>query len=420
MLLPDRPASLKWAGDFTLPRFRAKLANQYLLHPDVAPGYEELYRSDLGERTINRKDHAASFADFSQSLRTNAGSTLARSSSQALVSSSPWGTSTFSLTQMGRSSSGASLSLADMRTDSTSSLPTLGRSSSVPTIGLRRIEAQPAAARLGRTVSMDKSMARGQGGAPTSPMSPEDRKDKEKELNSEAMSRRLWAATHGSEIHIRECIEARIEDPSISLKACAVPGIQKALKGGAKLDWRNDEWDGATLLLKAVRTNGFALVEYVMAIGADPLILDKSGRGVFHWCSIVGDPVVMEFLLNSISDQQVLKTNIDLPDSGGDTPLHLASYHGHLPIIRLLMRYKVDVGQPNAMGYSALDLAEAKRMWHIVHYLSEYKNQDEDKSGELDKVRNLVRTCNLTRANELKSIAALNPKPKPKAAAKKK
>jgi len=261
---------------------------------------------------------------------------------------------------------------------------------------------------------MEKTLSLGDK-VPTSPMSGDDKREKEKEMNSEAMSRRLWAAAHGSEIHIKEYIELRVDDPSLQLKTCPVPGIQKALKGGAKIDWQNDEWDGATLLLKAVRTNSDALAEYVLAIGADPTILDKSGRGVFHWTAIEGNPAMMEFLLSSIPNPQ-----IQTPDNGGDTPLHLAAYQGHLPIIRLLIRYKVDPMQPNALGYNAIDLAEARRMWHIAHYLNENKHQEDDRTAEDFQVRNLVRPCNLYRANELRDIAALNPKPKPKAAAKKK
>lgn len=387
MLLADRAASLKWSGDYTLNRYRAKLANQYMLHPDVAPGYEELYRSDLGERTISRKDFSSSNSSLS----------LAGTMATQLGASSR--------TSLGRSQSGTYLT--DLGSGSSiSSLPALSRSSSVPTLGLRRMQAQPAAARLGMTVSKSGS---------TSMASVEDRKEKEKELNSESMSRRLWAAAHGSEIHIREFIELRKDDPALQLKTCPVPGMQKAIKAGGKLDWRNDEWDGATLLLKAVRTDSQALVEYVMAIGADVSVLDKSGRGVFHWTAIGGNPAVMEFLLNSTPDPQ-----LQTPDSGGDTPLHLASYHGHLPIIRLLIRHKVDPMVPNALGFNAIDLAEARRMWHISHYLSEQKHQEEDKNEPDFQVRNLVRPCNLYRANELRNIAALNPKPKPKAAAKKK
>lgn len=404
MLLPDRPAMLKWSGDFTLPRFRAKLANQYLLHPETAPGYEECYRSDLGERTISRKDLI--LPDFT--LRSTTSSPLALGGTLA----TQFGAS--SLTGLPRSSSGASLAGL---TNTSSSLPGLGRSSSVPTLGLHRLEAQPAAARLGRTVAMERMRA--QEKMPISPMSPDDKKEKEKELASELMSKRLWAAAHGSEIHIKECIDLRKTDPAISLKTAVVPQMQKYLKAGGKLDWRNDEWDGATLLLKAVRTNSLSLAEYVLAIGADATVLDKSGRGVFHWASMEGNPGMMELLLANVAEPQQL---LQVPDNGGDTPLHLAAYHGHLPIIRLLVRQKVDATQLNALGYSAIDLAEARRMWHIAHYLTEQKNQEEDKIQEDSEfqVRNLVRPCNLYRANELRDLAALNPKPKPKAAAKKK
>lgn len=406
MLLADRAASLKWSGDFTIPRFRAKLAKQYLHHPDVAPGYEELYRSDLGERTISRKEYASSFSDFGRSLRSTASPTSPLSLGGTMA------TQLGNYSAMSRSSSGAAL--ADMRTNSsTGSLPGLGQSCSVPTLGLRRIEAQPAAARLGRTVAMDRM--KNQERSSTAVMSPEDRKEKEKEQNSEAMSRKLWAAAHGGEIHIKEFIELRKEDPALQLRTCAVPGMQKALKGGAKIDWKNDEWDGATLLLKAVRTDSMALAEYVVAMGADTTVIDKSGRSAFHWAAMEGNPTMLEFLLGCTADP-----NLQNPDSGGDTPLHLAAYHGHLPIIRLLIREKVDPTQLNALGFNAVDLAEARRMWHIAHYLSEQKHQEEDKATEDFQVRNLVRPCTLSRANELKALAALNPKPKPKAAPKKK
>lgn len=380
----EKSSSLKWSGDFSLPRFRAKLANQFNLHPDVAPGYDDLYLSYLGARTIVRKDYA--------------------SSSPSLAGSG--------MSSMARSGSGTSLSRLGSDA-SASSLPGLGRSSSVPTLGLRRMEVHPAVVRLGKNAMMDKT------GKPaiTGGSSPEEKKEREKELNSEAMSRRLWAAAHGSEIHIREYIELRKDDPAISLKGCPVPGMQKALKSGAKLDWKNDEWDGATLLIKAIRSDSAGLVEYLLAIGADPLVIDKSGRSVFHWASMIGNPDVMELLLNAIPDPTA---QVQAPDSGGDTPLHLAAYHGHLPVIRLLVRQKVDPLQPNTMGYSAIELAEARRMWHIAHYLMEQKNQQEDQNDEDFQIRKLVRPCNLYRADELRGIAELNPKPKAKAAAKKK
>lgn len=412
----DRPATLKWTGDFTLNRYRAKLANQYLLHPDVAPGYEELYRSDLGERTISRKEFASSplGGSFGNSMRSGAGSPL----SGTMLSGSLGGT-------MGRSSSGAQL--ADMRTNtSTGSLPSLGHSSSVPTLGLRRMESHPSTATLGQMVKQDKEPKRG-----ISQMSPEERKEREKEQQVEAMSRKMWSAIHGS----KECMGEYLRDseaelflggalvhplPVAILKPLPCPGFQRALKGGGKLDWQNPEWDGATLLLKVVRTNELLLADYLMAIGADPMIPDKSGRNVFHWCAIEGNPAMLDLFLTAIGTN-LPEGKLEEKDKGGDAPLHLAAYHGHLPIVRLLIRKQVDPFVLNDLGYSATDLAEAKRMWHIAQYLNEQKQQEEDKDTQDFKVRNFVRPCNLSRADELAAIEKLNPKkPKAKAAPKKK
>jgi hypothetical protein len=417
MLLADRSASLKWSGDFTLPRFRAKLANQYSLHPEVSPGYDEFYRSDLQKTTITRRDLAATLGDCAYALRSSASSPLGGTAGTGTLSRTQLGASNgpFNLTALGgtmtRSSSGAGI--LDRADSSLGLQSSLGRSSSVPTLGLRRMEALPAAARLAKTAVLEK--VRNQDRAPTSPMSPEDRKEKDKEQKIIDESRRLWSAAHGSELHIKGEIDKRNNGEDIQLRSIAVPGMTKALRNGAKLDWKNEEWDGATLLLKAVRTNSQALAEYLLAVGADGTVVDNSGRGVFHWAAMDGNPAMMEFLLHAIGDPQ-----IQAPDNGGDTPLHLAAYHGHLPIIRLLIREKVDVTQRNSLGFDALELAEARRMWHVAHYLNESKYQEEDKTTEDFQVRNLVRPCNVGRANELRVIAALNPKAKPKAAAKKK
>jgi len=410
MLHPDRKANLKWQGDFTLPRFRAKLANRYLLHPGLAPGYEEQYRSDLGDRTIARKEYSTSY-DFSASSSTKILTPLGGTNTQLGDSRGS------TLTQWGRSSK-SSLGAAGSSS--------LGRSSSVPVIGLRRMEAQPAAARLAKTAS-SSSLAKTQERMPTSPTSADDKKEKEKEMAMEAACRRLWAAAHGCELNIKEFIDLRVDDPSMQLKTCPVPGITKSLKQGAKLDWRNPEWDGATLFLKAVRTDAIGLAEYLLSVGGsagatnvDPLVLDNSGRGAFHWAAMGGNPAMMEFLLKApnITNVSGWESHIQAPDNGGDTPIHLASYYGHLSIVRLLTHAKVDPHQENDGGYSASDLSEARKMWHIGHYLSEKKQQKEDIETDKFEVRNLVRPCNLARANELRDIAALNPKPKPKAAAK--
>lgn len=300
--------------------------------------------------------------------------------------------------------------MASFNLSSFKNLPVLTRSESVPTIGLNRAEAQ---SRLTRT----SSSGRLNGGSPASPTA-DEKKEREKELNAEAASRRLWAAAHGCEVYMKEYGELRKEDPSIKMAACPVPMISKALKQGAKLDWRNPEWDGGTLLLKAVRTDSLLLAEYLISVGADPLVLDNSGRGVFHWAAMTGNPALLEYLMGAVP--QPVEPHINLKDSGGDSPLHLGAYYGHLPIVRQLVFGKADPKQENEQNFSPAELAEVRRMWHVVTYLTESKLQKEDEEcpKEEFKIRNLTRTCNLSRANALNEIAKLNPKPKPKANAK--
>eukprot|EP00439_Symbiodinium_sp_Y106_P021754 s411_g2.t1 len=62
-LQSHRPATrpmLKWSGDYSLPRLRAKLATTGAGTEQTEPDYAEVYRPDLGQSTILRKDLACS------------------------------------------------------------------------------------------------------------------------------------------------------------------------------------------------------------------------------------------------------------------------------------------------------------------------------------------------------------------------
>merc|ERR1719321_552769 len=99
----------------------------------------------------------------------------------------------------------------------------------------------------------------------------------------ESASRRLWRAAHGSGHYIKEAIEAAAEDPKgPNLKTAQVPGMQKALKEGAKLDWRNHEWNGATLFIKCARFGDDTLLMYLEALGVDKFMVDWSNRSALH------------------------------------------------------------------------------------------------------------------------------------------
>merc|ERR1719311_895752 len=63
---------------------------------------------------------------------------------------------------------------------------------------------------------------------------------------------------------------------------------------------------------------------------------------------------------------------------GGDSPLHLAAYHGHLVVVRLLVRKGADPAMENGGGFTPQQLAESRRMWPVVNYLTNYRHQQLD------------------------------------------
>ncbi|CAE7205874.1 ACAP2 [Symbiodinium natans] len=190
------------------------------------------------------------------------------------------------------------------------------------------------------------------------------------------------------------------------------PSVKKALKTGAKIDWRNPEWDGATLLLRAARTGSLELAMFCLSQAANISERDNSGRGVLHWTALSGNNSLMQYLLTEYREQ----LNVAQEDGGGDSPLHLGAYAGHLGVVRLLLR--ADAKETtNAGGFTPTQLAEAKRMWHVVRHLRENHNDDmvkerlghilrhnktEEAEEESVSLRELVfRPCDIDKADQL-------------------
>lgn len=460
---------LKWSGDFTLPRLRARLANKYLLHPDVEPDYEEVYRTDLSQTSIVRKDasdaHQAwpdgSSPSWRQSLGQNGSwaSTGSRTPAGSLASPAGAGRSGRKPSLVGGRNGSLTGSLAGSQSGSSLRQGTwrkeeghgLRKNSSMPSLGIRRVDRMPALVHpsppgmqlgpapgrqlpaQGQQWQLSSQSLTSAVDSTTLPGSPtaaggDDKKEAEKEKQVIAASRDLWTQAIGGVFHITEQIlllehageqdffkalaaHPALEDPQKFL-------MKRALKAGAKVDWRNPEWDGATLLLKAVRTNCQPLALYLISQGADPSLTDYAGRGVLHWAAAGGHAEMMLFFLTNFRD---LPT--DIPDAAHDTPLHLAAFNGHLTVVRLLVALgKANVQLQNGGGFTPIQLATARRMWHVERYLSNPRQQEEDVTragnGTLE-VRELVRrarppsppvvrsfgglvlSCDLERANEV-------------------
>lgn len=353
---------LRWGGDYTLPRFRAKLAEKNNIDPLVEPNYEEIYRPELGGRTIVR--------------RVGSGMLSASASSGSLR----------------HSSSAPSIHKAQAN----STLPQLFHDASLPKLGVRRMDA----------FSRSRPGPRPQD-VPTSPQNDQERKEAEMAMKVRDASKELWRAMNGAEEQIKEQVYR-----GGPLNAIQPAFVERALKQypPADLDWRNDEWNGMTLLLKEIRMGHLAVVMWLLERKADHTVVDNSGRGALHWAAFEGQTKIMDYLLKNrpieveknevVNDPlsfhvqffqedwvektsysrgaAVIQTVLNVPDSiaadmskiehtvfkadvGGDTPLHLASYAGHLQIVRLLVGAKADAHLKNAGGFTPLDLCVARK-----------------------------------------------------------
>lgn len=409
---------LKWSGDFTLPRFRAKLAEKYSFHPDVEPEYGEFYRPDLGATIVSRKGPGPASTWSGPGGFYPGGTFQSSASTGALRKTGGSGPNDTFLTATGGSAqfrrSWQSSSAKELR---------MNRTLSVPALGSRRLDRAPAslqplpcsdllavqgfsstgagpdagrrygysgfaaggASVLGSMPSTPAACASPTAGmVPSSPTSAEEKKELEKEKQAENASRRLWSCVSASECTVKKELEAvkaeadkdgeLTEQQQISrLGKRPIESIRLIIKQGAKLEWRNEDWDGATLLLKAVRTDALELTMYLLGLGADQMAVDNQGRGILHWAAIQGIPGMVSLILNSCPDLPTSEV-----DFSGDSPLHLAAYQGHLVVVRLLVRKGADPAVENGGGFTPQQLAASRRMWPVVSYLANYRHQQLD------------------------------------------
>lgn len=394
---------LKWSGDYSVPRLRAKLATDGAAGgmQNAEPEYAEVYRADLGQSTILRKVSPEFHAAV---METGGLEAFARSSGFRdkgyLKSNSMTFNSTFNQTRMSRT--------------------VLSRS--VPTLGSRQVFKEPASThKFPPTwhVRSTPSLAPLEKSGYSYTKSAEDAKEKQ----LEAACKKLWVAVHGAEYEIRQLVRDEQKEGGANQAMLGrlnksmgnFPSIQKALKAGAKIDWHNPEWDGATLLIRAARTSSMELAVLCLALSANMQEKDNMGRGVQHWASLCGAVKLMEYLLTAYPE-----LDLALPDSAGDSPLHLAAYSGHLGTVRLLLRQSVKE-TPNALGFSPTQLAESRRMWHVCRFLREYQSgegvkdrlahilryldKEEDAAAETPLRELALRPCELRRADLLLELA---------------
>ena len=135
---------------------------------------------------------------------------------------------------------------------------------------------------------------------------------------------------------------------------------------GADIDVRG--YHGRTLLFGASARGHPEIVQWLLHRGADPNLSSKRDGywTALHWVAAqVDNPIVTQMLLQHNADPNI-------QDSGGETPLHLASSRGESGVTQLLLEHGVDVNARRKDGATPLHLASSCGWLEVARLLIEH------------------------------------------------
>jgi len=119
---------------------------------------------------------------------------------------------------------------------------------------------------------------------------------------------------------------------------------------------------GAPPLIWAVRTGNRAGVEFLLDMGADVNLGDRSGRGALHAAVSAGRVELLRILLYAGADPQGR-------DERGQTPLHLAADAGSFELCDMLLDAGAAADARDEEGNTPLHLAAARGDFELCEYM---------------------------------------------------
>nr|prf alpha latrotoxin [Latrodectus tredecimguttatus] len=174
--------------------------------------------------------------------------------------------------------------------------------------------------------------------------------------------------------------------------------VQYLVSNGAKVN--HDCGNGMTAIDKAITKNHLQVVQFLAANGVD--FRRKNSRGTTPFLTAVAENAldIAEYLIREKrQDININEQNVDK-----DTALHLAVYYKNLQMIKLLIKYGIDVTIRNAYDKTALDIAIDAKFSNIVEYLKtksgKFRREYKSSYGE----RSLLQTNQISNFIDRKNI----------------
>lgn len=124
--------------------------------------------------------------------------------------------------------------------------------------------------------------------------------------------------------------------------------VESLLKAGARVETKNK--DGNDALLLSCRQGYSKVCQLLMQHGANPRVINDLGNTLVHECAAVGHAELTDMLL----DLEVPYINV--ANSDGNTPLHLAVKFNHAEVAASLIRKGASILVKNLQGKSPVDL----------------------------------------------------------------
>ncbi|KAM6945355.1 ankyrin repeat domain-containing protein SOWAHC-like [Aplochiton taeniatus] len=149
------------------------------------------------------------------------------------------------------------------------------------------------------------------------------------------------------------------------------------------------------------------------------LVLKKdfvTGFTCFHWAAKLGKPELLALMVN-FAKQNNIPVNINTRSSGGYTPLHLATLHNHMEVVKLLVgAYDADVEVRDHNGKKAsqyLKNGVTLDIQDIIGACKEPEAEDAENEGHLHRFSKVLQSnfmsLQLPRQNSDSSAQAAHP-----------